>query len=56
MLLYFSIPVLFLVLGCIIWWAASPTKPKASEFGHIMVAVGLFWLCSALGAHYLPRH
>lgn len=48
MWLYFSIPVIFIVLGLVIWVAAS--KPKVSEFGRLM----LIGLCYSLSGHYFP--
>ena len=53
MWVFFSIPVIFIVLGLIIWWGAA--KPKVSEFGKLMVLAGLIGLCFSLGAHYFPR-
>jgi hypothetical protein len=55
MWLFFTIPLLFIIFGSVTWWAASPTKPKVSEFGRMMVGAGLFCLCLSLGAHYFPR-
>ena len=52
MWLFFSIPALFLILGLVIWVAAS--KPKVSEFGRLMVLAGLIGLCASLSGHYFP--
>jgi len=53
MWLFFSIPVIFIIMGLVIWVAAA--KPKVSEFGKMAVFVGLFWLCSSLTTHYFPH-
>lgn len=53
MWLYFSIPVIFIVLGCIIWGVAS--KPKVAEFGRMAALAGLIGLFLTVGQHYFPR-
>lgn len=55
MWLYFSISVIFIILGAILWSWSPATKPKLSEFGKMAVFVGLFWLCSSLTTHYFPH-
>ncbi len=53
MFVYFSIPVIFVVLGLIIWVAAA--KPKVSEFGRLMMLAGPIGLCFSLSGHYFPH-
>jgi hypothetical protein len=53
MWLFFSIPVIFIILGCIIWVAAG--NAKVSTFGHDMMLAGLIGLCFSLSGHYFPH-
>lgn len=55
MWLFFSVPLIFIILGSFTWWVASPSRPKISEFGRMMVGAGLFCLCLSLGAHFFPH-
>ena len=52
MFVFFSIPVIFVVLGLVIWVAAA--KPKVSEFGRLVTLAGLIGLVFSLGQHYFP--
>jgi hypothetical protein len=52
MFVYFSIPMIFVILGLVIWVAAS--KPKVSEFGRLVLLAGLIGLCWSLSGHYFP--
>jgi hypothetical protein len=52
MWLFFSIPVIFIVVGCIVWAAAA--KPKVAEFGRLTAQAGLIGLCWSLAGHYSP--
>jgi hypothetical protein len=54
MWLFFSIPVIFILGGGILWTWSPTTKPKLSEFGKMLVFVGAFWLCWSLTSHYFP--
>jgi hypothetical protein len=54
MWLFVSIPAIFAIFGALVYSLAPATKPKLVEFGHVTMAVGLFWLCWSLTAHYFP--
>ena len=53
MWLFFSIPVIFVVVGIVIWAVAA--KPKVAEFGRLTVLAGLIGLCFSLSGHYFPH-
>ena len=53
MWIFFSIPLIFIILGILIWAIAS--KPRVLEFGSHMVLAGLIGLCFSLGQHYFPK-
>jgi len=53
MFVFFSIPIIFVVLGLVIWVAAS--KPKVADFGRLVMLAGLIGLCASLGQHYFPK-
>jgi hypothetical protein len=53
MWLYFSIPVIFIVLGTLIWLLAANATLK--EIGKMTVQAGLIGLCFSLSGHYFPR-
>ena len=52
MFVFFSIPVIFVILGLIIWVVAA--KPKVSEFGRLVMLAELIGLCWSLSGHYFP--
>ena len=54
MWLFFSIPVIFIILGLLIWLLAA--NPTVKECGRLTVQAGLICLCFSLGQHYFPLH
>ena len=52
MFVFFSIPVLFIVLGLVVWVAAA--NPTAKEFGRLTLQAGLIGLVFSLSGHYFP--
>jgi predicted RND superfamily exporter protein len=51
--LYFSIPVLFIILGLLVWVISA--NPVVKECGRLTVQAGLIGLVFALSGHYFPR-
>ena len=52
MWLFFSIPIIFIVLGLLIWLLAA--NPTVKECGRLTVQAGLIGLVLSLGQHYFP--
>jgi succinate-acetate transporter protein len=53
MWLFFSIPVIFIVLGVLIWLLAA--NPTVKELGWLTAQAGLIGLCFSLSGHYFPH-
>ena len=53
MWLFFSIPVIFILLGTLIW--AVATNPIVKELGRLTAQAGLIGLCFSLSGHYFPH-
>jgi hypothetical protein len=53
MYFFLSIPVLFIVLGVLIWQLSANTSLK--EFGRLTAQAGLIGLVFSLGSHYFPK-
>ena len=53
MWLFFSIPVLFILLGVLVWTFAA--HPTVKELGRLTAQAGLIGLCLTLGQHYFPH-
>ena len=53
MWLFFSIPVIFIILGVLVWVLAS--NPTVKEFGRLTAQAGLIGLVFSLSGHYFPR-
>ena len=53
MWVFFTVPVLFIILGLLIWVLAA--NPTLKECGRLTVQAGLIGLCFALSGHYFPR-
>ena len=53
MWLFFSIPVLFILLGTLVW--AVAVNPIVKELGRLTAQAGLIGLCFSLSGHYFPH-
>ena len=53
MWMFFSIPVLFIVLGVLVWVLSANATVK--ELGRLTAQAGLIGLVWSLSGHYFPR-
>jgi succinate-acetate transporter protein len=49
---FLSVPIIFIVLGLLIWLLAA--NPTVKECGRLTVQAGLIGLCFSLSSHYFP--
>ena len=53
MYFFLSIPVIFIVLGVLVWLLAA--NPTVKELGRLTAQAGLIGLVFSLGSHYFPK-
>lgn len=53
MWVFFTVPVLFIILGVLIWVISA--NPTVKELGRLTAQAGLIGLVFSLSGHYFPR-